>query len=62
MNDTLSRYEETKQFELYLLVKNRILSECQQALQVTLLQQLDKCYVTGGNNEELLSILWAARS
>lgn len=57
MFNSVSFYEDTKNFEAYLLIKQRILDECRDQLQQLLLQQLDQRYISGCNTYELMAIL-----
>ena len=53
----VATYEETKDFEVYLLIKHRILDEYRDHVQTLLLQQLEHTYVSGGTNYALMDIL-----
>lgn len=57
MYDALKMYEETKEFETYLLVQNRITSECKNGLKNVLLQKLDQKYLAGEDVMEVLRMM-----
>jgi len=44
MYDALKMHKETKQFEAYLLIHNRITNECKNGIKDALLQNLDQAY------------------
>jgi len=44
MYDALKMHKETKQFEAYLLIHNRITNECKNGIKDALLQKLDQAY------------------
>jgi|GEM_PF-1996898 len=62
MYDALKMHEETKQFETYLLIQNRIQNECKNGIRETLLQDLAKLYKAGGKENDLMKILRDARN
>jgi len=54
MYNAFPTHQETKSFEQYLIIKHRIVNECKNGIQQTLLQKLDQAYQTW---EDLMSIL-----
>lgn len=57
MYDALKMHEETKQFETYLLIQNRIQNECGNRIKKTLLQKLATLYKAGGKEDDLMKVL-----
>lgn len=46
MYNAFPTHQETKSFEQYLIIKHRIVNECKNGIQQTLLQKLDQAYQT----------------
>ncbi len=57
MYDALQMHAETKEFETYLLVQNRIINECKNDLKHALLQKLDQKYLAGEDVMEVLRMM-----
>lgn len=49
-------HEETKRFEAYLLIQNRIQNECKNGIRETLLQKLATLYKVGGKEDNLMDV------
>ncbi len=57
MYDALKMHEETKYFETYLLIQNRIKDECSDCIKNALLQKLDQKYLAGSKAHDLMEVL-----
>ncbi len=57
MYDALKMHEETKEFEAYLLVQNRIINECSTSIKDALLQKLDQKFLAGEDIMEVLRMM-----
>ena len=56
MHNALQDYQNSKEFEAYLLIKQRIEYECKRWVQ-EILEALKIVYKTGGKEEDLMQVL-----
>jgi hypothetical protein len=55
--NALQEYQETKNFESYLLIRHCIEKECRSGILDALIEKLTKVYQAGGKEDELMVVL-----